>query len=123
MKSILQNLPNNIDRDDRIWFALAAYNVGLGHVEDARIIAERFGKDPNRWTDVKDTLPLLQKSQYYEHTKNGYARGREPVRYVQNIRYYYNLLTWTEVAKQRTPPPKATDQYLPEIFDPTLNAL
>jgi membrane-bound lytic murein transglycosylase F len=123
LKGILQDLPPGVQADDRMWFALAAYNIGYGHLEDARILAERQGKDPNRWSDVKDTLPLLQKSQYYEKTKYGYARGREPVRYVQNIRYYYNLLTWTEVAKQRTPPPKATDQYLPEIFDATLNAL
>lgn len=123
LKGILQDLPSGIDAADRIWFALAIYNIGYGHVEDARMIAARQSKDPNKWADVKETLPLLQKSQYYEHTKNGYARGREPVRYVQNIRYYYNLMTWTEVAKQRTPPPKSTDQYLPEIFDATLNAL
>lgn len=123
LKGILQDLPKSITDDDRLWFALATYNVGYGHVEDARIIADRLGKDPNKWSDVKETLPLLQKSQYFEKTKNGYARGSEPVRYVQNIRYYYNLLTWTDVAKQRTPPPKATDQYLPEIFDATLNAL
>lgn len=123
LKSILQTLPKTIAEGDRMWFALATYNVGLGHVEDARIIASQLGKDPNKWADLKETLPLLQKSQYYEKTKYGYARGREPVRYVQNVRYYYNLLTWTEVAKQRTPPPKATDQYLPDIFDATLNAL
>jgi membrane-bound lytic murein transglycosylase F len=123
LKGILQALPSAVDEADRIWFALAIYNVGYGHVDDARIIAERQNKDPNKWADVKETLPLLQKSQYYEKTKYGYARGREPVRYVQNIRYYYNLLTWTDVAKQRTPPPKATDQYLPEIFDATLHAL
>ncbi|HSB95938.1 MAG TPA: membrane-bound lytic murein transglycosylase MltF [Spongiibacteraceae bacterium] len=123
LKGIMQELPSSIAEADRIWFALAIYNIGRGHVDDARSIADRQGKDPNRWTDVKDTLPLLQKSQYYEKTRNGYARGREPVRYVQNVRYYYNLLTWTEVAKQRTPPPRATDQYLPEFFDATLNAL
>lgn len=123
LKGILQDLPKAITDDDRLWFALATYNIGYGHIEDARVIAERLGKDPNKWADIKDTLPLLQKSQYYEKTKNGYARGREPVRYVQNVRYYYNLLTWTEVAKQRTPPPKSTDQYLPSVFDATLNAL
>src|SRR5690606_19467865 len=123
LKSILQMLPTSIQQEDRMWFALAAYNVGYGHLDDARIIAERLGKDPNKWVDVKETLPLLQKSQWHEKTRYGYARGREPVRYVQNIRYYYNLLTWTEVAKQRTPPPKATDQYLPDTFDATLNAL
>jgi membrane-bound lytic murein transglycosylase F len=123
LKGILQSLPSGIAEADRIWFALAIYNIGSGHVDDARMLAERFGKDPNKWADIKDILPLLQKSQFYEKTKNGYARGREPVRYVQNIRYYYNLLTWTEVAKQRTPPPKATGQYLPDVFDATLNAL
>ncbi len=123
LKGLLQDLPKSITDEDRIWFALASYNIGYGHVEDARVIAERLGKDPNKWADVKETLPLLQKSQYHEKTKNGYARGRESVRYVQNIRYYYNLLTWTEVAKQRTPPPKSTDQYLPSVFDATLNAL
>jgi membrane-bound lytic murein transglycosylase F len=123
LKGILQTLPPGVDESDRLWMALAIYNVGAGHVDDARMIASRLGKDPNKWADLKDVLPLLEKSQYYERTKNGYARGREPVRYVQNIRYYYNLLTWTEVAKQRTPPPKATDQYLPAVFDASLNAL
>lgn len=123
LKGILQELPRSINEADRLWFALATYNIGRGHLDDARVIADRQGKDPDRWTDVKETLPLLQKSQYYEKTRYGYARGREPVRYVQNVRYYYNLLTWTEVAKQRTPPPKSADQYLPEVFDATLNAL
>ena len=122
-KGIRQEIPDSITEPDRTWFALAAYNIGMGHLEDARTITERQGKDPDKWADVKESLPLLQKQQWYAHTKYGYARGREPVRYVQNVRYYYNLLTWTEVAKQRTPPPKATDQYLPEIFDANLHAL
>ncbi len=123
LKSILQFLPKSVTGDDRLWFALATYNIGYGHVQDARIIAQQLGKDPDKWAELKETLPLLQKSQYHEKARHGYARGREPVRYVQNVRYYYNLLTWTEVAKQRTPPPKATDQYMPEVFDATLNAL
>jgi len=122
-KSVRQNIPDDIPEPDRTWFALAAYNIGMGHVEDARIITERQGKDPDKWSDVKDFLPLLQKHQWYERTRNGYARGKESVRYVQSIRYYYNLLTWTDVAKQRTPPRKSTEQYLPDIFDATLNGL
>jgi membrane-bound lytic murein transglycosylase F len=122
-KIIRQEVPASITEPDRTWFALAAYNVGMGHVEDARIITQQHGKDPDKWADVKEFLPLLQKQQWYEKTKYGYARGKEPVRYVQNVRYYYNLLTWTEVAKQRTPPPKATDQYLPTVLDATFNAL
>lgn len=122
-KSVRQNISNDIPEPDRTWFALAAYNIGMGHVEDARIITERQGKDPDKWSDVKEFLPLLQKHQWYERTRNGYARGKESVRYVQSIRYYYNLLTWTDVAKQRTPPRKSTEQYLPDIFDATLNGL
>ncbi len=122
-KSIQRQMPPDINEPDRTWFALAAYNIGLGHMEDARVITERQGKDPDKWADVKEFLPLLQKQQWFEHTKNGYARGKEPVRYVQNVRYYYNLLTWTDVAKQRTPPPKSIDQYLPDVLDPTFNAL
>jgi len=122
-KSVRQGISEGIPEPDRTWFALAAYNIGMGHVEDARTITERQGKDPDKWADVKEFLPLLQKHQWFERTRNGYARGKESVRYVQSIRYYYNLLTWTDVAKQRTPPRKSTEQYLPDGFDATLHAL
>jgi len=123
IRSISQELPDHITEPDRTWFALAAYNIGAGHLEDARKVALKLGKDPDKWADVKEALPLLAKRQYYEKAKHGYVQGREPVRYVQAIRYYYNLLTWNDIAKQRTPPAKATDQYLPEVFDATLDAL
>lgn len=122
-KSVRQSIEDDVQEPDRTWLALAAYNIGMGHVDDARLITERQGKDPDKWADVKEFLPLLQKHQWYERTRNGYARGKESVRYVQSIRYYYNLLTWTDVAKQRTPPRKSTEQYLPEIFDATLDGL
>ena len=118
-----QKIPGRIAEPDRTWFALAAYNVGLGHLEDARKLALKLGKDPDKWADVKEVLPLLSRQQWYSQTRHGYARGSEPVRFVQNIRHYYNLLTWSDVAKQRTPPATITDQYLPEGFDVTLNAL
>jgi membrane-bound lytic murein transglycosylase F len=72
---------------------------------------------------VKEVLPLLAKRQYYEKARHGYVQGREPVRYVQAIRYYYNLLTWDDIARARTPPAKSTDQYLPDLIDAELNAL
>lgn len=118
-----QRLPSRITEPDRTWFALAAYNVGLGHLEDARIITAKQGRNPDKWVDVKEHLPLLRKHQWYRNTKYGYARGSEPVHYVQNIRHYYNVLTWTDLAKKRIPPPRITDQYLPDGFDITLNAL
>jgi membrane-bound lytic murein transglycosylase F len=74
--------------------ALAAYNVGTGHLEDARILAQGDGADPDKWIDVKKYLPLLSQKKWYKQTKYGYARGNEPVRYVENIRSYYDILAW-----------------------------
>ncbi len=98
---IINRLSKDISDTDRTWFALAAYNVGWGHLGDARIITEQQGGDPNSWQDVKQRLPLLQKKAYYKKTRYGYARGQEPVNYVKNIRHYYNLLAWSEILEQR----------------------
>jgi len=94
LRRLLDELPDSIKEPDRTWFALAAYNVGLGHVEDARAITRKRGGDPNLWADVKESLPLLRRRKWYRHTRHGYARGNEPVRYVENIRSYYDILTW-----------------------------
>ncbi len=85
-------LPEEIHEPGRTWIALAAYNVGMGHVYDARRLAERLGKDPNRWTDLKTVLPLLAQKRYYKTLKYGYARGNEPVRYVSRIRDFEDML-------------------------------
>ena len=77
---------------DRTWLALAAYNVGLGHLRDAQTLARRAGKNPNKWAVVKKMLPLLSNKQYYKTLKYGYARGNEPVQYVRNIRDYQDVL-------------------------------
>jgi membrane-bound lytic murein transglycosylase F len=92
LKSLYERLPDGIKEPDRIWFALAAYNIGLGHLEDARVLAQKAGKDPNAWSDVSETLPLLSKQKWFSQTRYGYARGGEPVRYVENIRRYMNIL-------------------------------
>ena len=120
---IHRRLPERVKEPDRSWFALAAYNVGMGHLEDARIITQQRGGDPDKWADVKDSLPLLRKRSWYRNTKYGYARGDEPVGYVHNIRHYYNLLNWDEVAKNRTPPPQQVEQYLPESLKKDFEAL
>lgn len=91
---IRARIPKRIAEPDRSWLALAAYNVGYGHLDDARILTEKAGKDPDKWMDVKEFLPLLQKKKYYKQTRYGYARGNEPVIYVQNIRRYYDVLSW-----------------------------
>jgi membrane-bound lytic murein transglycosylase F len=89
-----------IQEPDRTWFALAAYNIGYGHLEDARKIAVQLGKNPDQWSEIKEVLPLLRKKKYYKATRYGYARGEEPVNYVTNIRRYYETLVWLDEQQQ-----------------------
>ncbi|MEJ2382707.1 MAG: membrane-bound lytic murein transglycosylase MltF [Gammaproteobacteria bacterium] len=93
---VKDRIPDRIPEPDRTWLALAAYNVGFGHLEDARKLTKMRGGDPDKWVDVKKTLPLLSQKKWYKRTRFGYARGREPVIYVENIRSYYDLLVWTD---------------------------
>lgn len=92
---VRDKLASRIREPDRSFMALAAYNVGYGHLQDARILTSKMGANPDRWADVRDHLPLLAKRKYYRQLKHGYARGWEPVIYVQNIRHYHALLTWS----------------------------
>jgi len=94
LRALIDKLPDDIKEPDRTWIAVAAYNVGLGHVEDARVITEKLGNNPDKWIDIKSRLPYLSKSKWYKQTRFGYARGWEPVRYVENIRSYYDILAW-----------------------------
>ena len=91
---IKSELDSDIEEPDRTWFALAAYNVGGGHLDDARKLAKKEGLNPNKWLDVKKMLPRLAQKQWYSKTRYGYARGGEPVHFVANIRRYYDILTW-----------------------------
>ena len=92
LENIFKRLPNSVVGSDRIWMTLASYNVGLGHLEDARVITERLGYNPNYWSDVKKHLPLLKVKKFYKKTKYGYARGNEPVKYVKRIQAYLNII-------------------------------
>ncbi|UCE64834.1 MAG: transglycosylase SLT domain-containing protein [Nitrospirota bacterium] len=89
---LYRRIPQQVSEPDRTFLALAAYNVGLGHVKDARILASRLKKDPNKWDDLKTVLPLLSKKKYYRTLPHRYARGWEPVHYVKRIRAYRILL-------------------------------
>ncbi len=91
---LMSKLPESIYPADRVWFALAAYNVGMGHLGDARKLTAAEGLDPDKWLDVKTILPRLAQKQWYSKTRYGYARGGEPVHFVNNIRRYYDILTW-----------------------------
>lgn len=81
-----------ITEPDRSWLALAAYNVGRAHLHDAQTLARELDKDPHAWADLKEVLPLLSDPAYYKKLKYGYARGMEPVRYVERIRNYQFIL-------------------------------
>ncbi|MGZ9898954.1 membrane-bound lytic murein transglycosylase MltF [Shewanella gaetbuli] len=96
LKDMIKRVPESIPESQRIWFALASYNIGLGHVEDARRLTQSMGMDPSAWRDVKKVLPLLQQSKYYKQTRYGYARGSEAVHYVDSIRRYYDTLVWVD---------------------------
>ncbi|MDB2533903.1 membrane-bound lytic murein transglycosylase MltF [Porticoccaceae bacterium] len=93
-------LPTRILDPDRTLFALAAYNVGFGHLEDARVLTVRNGKNPDSWEDVRAHLPLLSKKEFYSTVKYGYARGGEPVLYVDNIQYYKTYLQLYSLSRQ-----------------------
>ncbi len=93
-KQRIQVMADDIPEPDRTWFALASYNVGTGHLQDARMLTKKQGGDPNKWLDVKKRLPLLSDPKWYPKTQYGQARGDEPVHYVENIRGYYDLLVW-----------------------------
>ena len=103
-KKTLDRMDENITEPDRTWMAMAAYNIGYGHVQDARKITGKLKKNPNLWVDVKHALPLLAKSKWYKQTRYGYARGWEPVRYVENIRSYYDILKWVDESDTVTTP-------------------
>jgi membrane-bound lytic murein transglycosylase F len=92
LRHLLERIPQHIPMPDRQWMALAAYNVGFHHLEDARIITQRRGGNPDKWNDVKNSLPLLAKPAWYSKTRYGYARGVEPVRFVTRVRIYYDVL-------------------------------
>ena len=89
---LIAQIPESVHNDDRIWFALAAYNMGLGHLLDARRLTKTLGGDPDNWLDVKKNLPLLAEKRYYSNLKYGYARGYEAVQYTENIRRYMNSI-------------------------------
>ena len=105
LKDLQRRLPPDIEDPHRLWMALAAYNIGMGHLEDARILAERRGMDPHLWQDVRAQLPSLQNPDIYPTTRFGFARGEEAVTYVDNIRQYYSILQLQSVPDARLQPP------------------
>ncbi|MFK7732623.1 MAG: membrane-bound lytic murein transglycosylase MltF [Pseudomonadales bacterium] len=122
-KDMLAKIPEDVSEPDRTWFALAAYNVGYGHLEDARKLTESQGFDPHIWLDLKEHLPLLRQRKWYSRTRYGYARGNEPVTYVHNIRHYYQVLRLHEIARERVRPPVEMSHRAPEVLSRTIPAI
>ena len=92
LNQMLKFVPEDVVGENRLKFALAAYNIGLGHIYDARKLALKMGLNPSVWSDLKQVLPLLSQKRYYKNLKHGYARGSEPVNYVESIYNFRDIL-------------------------------
>jgi len=92
IKQMLKFVPKEVVGENRLKFALAAYNIGLGHIKDAQRLAREIGLNENVWSDLKVVLPLLSQKKFYRDLKYGYARGEEPVKYVESIYNYRDIL-------------------------------
>ncbi|MDF2178960.1 membrane-bound lytic murein transglycosylase MltF [Aliiglaciecola sp. CAU 1673] len=122
LQDLIRRIPDRITYPDRIYFALAAYNIGMGHLEDARVLTQRQGGNPDLWVDVKQRLPLLRQKKHYRTTKYGYARGDEAAAYVANIRRYYDTLVWLDEQKNKPAPAQVPeDLAAEEISDDSIN--
>jgi len=91
-----EGLPNRIREPDRTYIALAAYNIGLGHLEDARVLTQSGKLDPDQWQDVRQVLNRLSEPDTYMDAKHGYARGFETLQFVDNVRNFYDILARME---------------------------
>lgn len=100
LASLRDMLPDDLREPDRTWHALAAYNLGLGHWNGARQIADNMKRDTRSWFEMKKVLPLMAKPEYYSRLKSGRARGGEAVIMVENIRTFYDILTRFQPAWQ-----------------------
>ena len=107
IRQTLAALPAEIKEPDRSWMALAAYNIGMGHLIDVRKLTQQRGGNPNHWVDVRANLPLLTQPRWFKKTDFGYARGHETVTYVGNVRTYYDMLVWMTTER---PPPRREEQ-------------
>ena len=100
LRYLLNVLPKSIQGDDRLYMALAAYNQGMGHLDDARVLTRQLKGDANSWADVSKVFPLLAKQEYYSKATHGYSRGWEPVTYVKNVLNYQRILAFKESQQQ-----------------------
>jgi len=124
LAQVREKVPERIPEPDRTWLTVAAYNVGFGHLEDARILTQAQGKDPDSWADVRLRLPLLAQERWYSRARHGYARGWEPVQFVDRIQRFLRLLEWQpgESAPAVAPAPAAVSTAAQASAPPVLPA-
>ncbi|PJG59427.1 membrane-bound lytic murein transglycosylase MltF [Aeromonas cavernicola] len=101
LQQMMAKVPDSVQNDEKVWFALTAYNIGYGHMMDALRLTKSLGKNPDAWSDVKEVLPLLQQSRWHRKVRFGYARGSEARNYVNNVRQYYQSLLWLDNERQK----------------------
>src|SRR5688572_2529439 len=103
-----ERIPQRIRDPDRTWMAMAAYNIGIGHLEDARIITQMRKKNPDRWADVRPNLIRLSDPRWHSRVKRGYANGSETVQFVERISQFAAILESrvpdSAVAQSTSPP-------------------
>ncbi|MBK8763033.1 MAG: transglycosylase SLT domain-containing protein [Sulfuritalea sp.] len=92
LAELVEQVPVTAGYPDRLWLALSAYNLGMGHFRGARAMAAKFKRDPDVWYEMKQVLPQLARPEVYARLKSGPARGGEAVIMVENIRSYYDVL-------------------------------
>jgi membrane-bound lytic murein transglycosylase F len=106
-----RKIPERIGEPDRSWLTVAAYNLGFGHLEDARILTQMQGASPDRWEEVRARLPLLSDKEWFSRVQRGFAPGQTAVAYVDNVRRYYEILMWLDshetLTSQELVPPSA----------------
>lgn len=96
LNQMIKDVPAEVQGEDRLKFALAAYNIGMSHILDAQLLAKKMGLNQNVWSDLKEVLPLLSQEKYHKDLKHGYAKGSEPVKYVDQIYDYKDILEKNE---------------------------
>jgi membrane-bound lytic murein transglycosylase F len=101
-QKVMGQIPARIPEPDRTWFAIGSYNMGYGHLEDARVITQSRGGNPDKWAEVRESLPMLSDEAWYLTAKNGYARGWEAQYTVDRVRQFANVLEWRSTS-QHTP--------------------
>lgn len=107
LRRLIDLIPADVPDPDRTWLALAAYNMGYGHLLDVRELTARRGGDASRWLDVRGNLPLLTQARWHQQTRHGYARGHEAKTYVGNVRTYYDMLVYIFGDPPQAPTPTA----------------